>query len=80
MYKAEPRTLYQDVFIACMSGPHRLCRVFAPAEAGCAQVPTPDTVAYCRYLGQLSALCVEGETLEARCEGALRCGHRPAHQ
>lgn len=48
------------------------------AQPGPVQVPGPDAQAYCGYLGDLSTLCVEAETLEERCAGALRCGCYPA--
>ena len=44
------------------------------AWPGPMQVPGPDAQAYCAYLGDLSTLCVEAESLEERCTGALRCG------
>ena len=37
-------------------------------------MPGADAQAYCAYLGDLSTLCVEAESLEERCTGALRCG------
>ena len=44
------------------------------ARPGPVQVPGADAQAYCAYLGDLSTLCVEAESLEERCTGALRCG------